>query len=355
MGFFKNEDEEIDFESMPMKRVHLNLSEFAYDTIQQDYFSFSLDYISTLINIIVRNFAELADASISLKVKSEKEKLYSILTKNKGNNNDINKIIEKLIDSKIKALKNQALTSEKGCQMKIWLNKSNSYALYISDEDQYYDGKHSLYVKALIEEYARKPYAEREKIVFSEFIKDIEQAIKNTDNVNLITVVTSKNKKYDIYPYAVMTDPLYTANYLVGYSQSSNGEKIPCSLRISSIKSLTISSNRSGNLTEDEREVLKGKIAVRGVQFLIGKEERLIVKMNDKGKEKYNRLRHLRPKYARKDGDIFEFNCTEAQAKFYFYKFGEDVEIISPQSLRNEFINSYEQAVKLYEHKKENE
>ena len=120
---------------------------------------------------------------------------------------------------------------------------------------------------------------------------------------------------------------------------------------------------QSGNLTLEEKETLREKIALRGVQFLIGEEKDIIVKMNDSGKEKYNRLRHLRPKYIEikendEDNDEYrheyKFNCTEAQAEFYFLKFGKDAKIISPESLRDKFKKSYKEAFELYEPDRKN-
>lgn len=371
MGFFRNSDEKIvSKQEMPTQRVHLNLSEFAYDIIEQDSFSFGVDCISTFVNIIFSNYYKFADASISSKIEYEKEKLSDFLgsiengKKSECKSDNLKeKIIEIFQAYRVETIQEKNKKYDKGHQKKIWLNKHNSYTLYMSDDDKYYSDRPSLYIKALLEEYARKPYVEREKIFFSDYIRIIEETLKNTNDVNLVAVVTDKNKRYYIYPYAVMTDPLYTANYLVGYSKIHDSKKIPCSLRISAIKSLDILPNHRGNLTDEEKETLRKKIAVRGVQFLIGAEKDIIVKMNDNGKEKYNRLHHLRPKYIETEdsddnGDEYRykyrFNCTEAQAKFYFLKFGKDVKIISPESLREEFKKSYKEAFELYENDKEN-
>lgn len=376
MGFFENNDEIIRSEDdMPTYRIHLNLSEFAYHIIEQDSFSFNIGSISTFANIIFNNYYKFADASISLKKEYEKEKLSAFLdvtekgkkAKEKLDRDLLNLIINIFQEYKTKAIQDKNNKYGKGHQKKIWLNHHNSYTLYISDDDKYYKdkygkGKHSWYIKALLEEYARKPFVERERIVFSDYINTIEGALKNTNNVTLLSVVTDKNKKYYIYPYAVMTDPLHTANYLVGYSKTNDTEKIPCSLRISAIRSLENLLRQSGNLTLEEKETLREKIAIRGVQFLIGTEKDIVVKMNDSGKEKYNRLRSLRPKYIEikdnnEDNDgyrhEYKFNCTEAQAEFYFFKFGKDVKIISPESLRDKFKMSYKEAFGLYKYDKE--
>lgn len=372
MGFFKNNDETIRSEyDMPRRRIHLNLSEFAYYIIEQDSFSFNIGNISKFANTVFNNYYKFADASISSKIEYEKEKLSAFLdatekgkkAKEKLDRDLLNVIINIFQKYKTKAIQDKNNNYGKGHQTKIWLNRHNSYTLYISDDDKYYKGKYSWYIKALLEEYARKPFVERERIVFSDYINTIEGALKNTNNVTLLSVVTDKNKKYYIYPYAVMTDPLHTANYLVGYSKTNDTEKIPCSLRISAIRSLENLQRQSGNLTLEEKETLREKIALRGVQFLIGEEKDIIVKMNDSGKEKYNRLRHLRPKYIEikendEDNDEYrheyKFNCTEAQAEFYFLKFGKDAKIISPESLRDKFKKSYKEAFELYEPDRKN-
>lgn len=45
---------------------------------------------------------------------------------------------------------------------------------------------------------------------------------------------------------------------------------------------------------------------------------------------------------------ILTFECTEQQLEYYFIKFGENTEILTPLSLRKRFIEIHENALKHY-------
>ena len=52
--------------------------------------------------------------------------------------------------------------------------------------------------------------------------------------------------------------------------------------------------------------------------------------------------------YYKKEGNKYYFDCSYAQLEFYFFKFGKDVQIISPLNLRNRFSKKYHQALDNY-------
>ena len=52
--------------------------------------------------------------------------------------------------------------------------------------------------------------------------------------------------------------------------------------------------------------------------------------------------------YTQKKEDVYIFNCTKAQAEFYFFKFGSDAEILSPVDLRDKFALMYKDAAAVY-------
>jgi predicted DNA-binding transcriptional regulator YafY len=55
------------------------------------------------------------------------------------------------------------------------------------------------------------------------------------------------------------------------------------------------------------------------------------------------------------EGNEFVFKCTEAQAEFYFFKFGKDAEILEPEELRNKLANMYDEALRMYMKNKQDE
>ena len=216
-------------------------------------------------------------------------------------------------------------------------------------EDKYYDNKRGKYIKCVLEEYARLPYIEREKIYLTPFITEIEKAIHDKKQLR---VTTEKGAIYNVYPYDISSDPLSTANYLVGYSQQDDNpdaELRPCSFRISALKHVKISKSKSAFIPKEKQKNLSKLVASRGVQFLISTEEEIHVRLTDSGRHKYYRQSHLRPTLVEEqEGNIFVFRCTNAQAEFYFFKFGKDAEILFPAELREKFKSMYQSAADIY-------
>ena len=88
----------------------------------------------------------------------------------------------------------------------------------------------------------------------------------------------------------------------------------------------------------------------RGVQFLLTDTVEVVVRFTERGLNSYRHMLHLRPDYdpaASRDGR-YVFHCTEAQAAYYFFKLGADVEILAPRSLRESFAARYRDAAALY-------
>ena len=229
-----------------------------------------------------------------------------------------------------------------------YLTESNSEC----NEENYYQ-RRGEYIKCVLEEYARLPYVERERIYFSQFITEIQNAISNK---NQLQIKTDKDKIFSVWPYKILCDPLNTANYLVGLGYCKEYKKEedikPCSFRISSLKSVTSKSvtSKSAFPKQLRWENLSQAIASSGVQFLMGTDTEIIVKLTQNGVNKYHRLIHLRPTYTRKQENKQEyvFQCTAAQAEFYFFKFGKDAAILKTDWLRKKFEKMYVEAANAY-------
>ena len=57
----------------------------------------------------------------------------------------------------------------------------------------------------------------------------------------------------------------------------------------------------------------------------------------------------MRPVPEQVEGDVYTFGCTPMQIRNYFLSFGANVEILTPQSLRQDFICVYRQALESYQ------
>lgn len=338
------------FENIDGCKQHLNLSLYAYKTLIQDMNTFGVTHISTFINIVFEQYYPIADASISRVISNLRGTLDEILI-GLCEDETKKKLINKLIKTKEKQLI-QLNSYDKGISFKFCLNKKNLDYLTSNftecNEDKYYS-RRGLYIKCVIEEFTRLPYVKRELIYFNRTIDVIKTAI---DEKKQLCVITDKNKAFSVFPYQIIADPLSTANYLIGYSKEYNStidDKQPCSFRISALHSIKIERSKSGFIKESDQKQLSHHIISRGVQFMVNAPCKIHVKLTEAGIYKYRRYSHLRPNYREiLDNNIYVFDCTAAQAEFYFFKFGKDAEIIKPLSLREKFHSMYKLALDSY-------
>lgn len=332
-------------------KQHLNLSTLAYEVILSDMFTFGEEKLSGFINTIFEFYHPIAEASIARTLNHLNGELSKRISDVSGDEKTKKRVLEKLISQKKDSLTEKAESYESGRAFKFWLNKSNLE--YLSEpssecgEDKYYS-RRGKYIKSILEEYARLPYIEREKIYFSPFVTEIQNAIREERQLR---IVTDKNAVYSVYPYKILSDPLSISNYLVGYCTRydyPDDEKRPCSFKISALKSVRLEKSKSAFLKNSIWEQLAHTISSRGVQFMVGNEAEIHVKLTEAGVNKYRRQTHLRPPLIRKQDDIYVFQCTTAQAEFYFFKFGKDAEILLPADLRERFKSMYEAAANTY-------
>ena len=336
-------------------KQRLNLSTLGQQVVSEDMFTFGEHKRSTFINHIFENYYPIAEASVSLQLNQLDGQLSDLLSGPLEDEQTKKRLIKRIQNKRKEALETKAKSYEKGKSQPITLNKRvfNYLTEPTSEckEEKHYK-KITEYLKAVIEEYARLPYIERERIYFLSYMEQIEQAIQNKYRLK---VVTDQKKTFYVYPYQIMCDPLSTVHYLVGYSaesDSSDAEKRPCSFKIAALGSIQTEKSNGRSLNSSMKQQLLKIIASRGVQFMIGSEAEIRVRLTEKGVHKYHRLVPLRPAMiGEPEEDIYTFQCTIGQAKFYFFKFGEDAEILSPAELRDEFKNMYQQAADLYQKK----
>lgn len=338
-------------------KQRLNLSSLSYCIIQSDMDVFENKSIENFINRVFLNFANAADASISNSLSCYRSKLedllQALLQKNVIDQSSKERIIKILVGDKEKELEEKSNYEKNGNSVLINLNFNvKNYLFDECSENKYYKSC-SQYIKNVIEEYVRLPYFERERIYFKNHVDIIEDAIDK----NYTLKIASENKiRYEIYPYKLMTDFSLKANYIVGYRKrlNSNENKEICVYRLSRLKNVEKHVEKKNPLiSKQDKRKLEDNIKKRGVEFLIGEEQEIKVKMTQKGIYQYSRALNLRPIYKEKsDDNTFVFECTQKQAEFYFFKFGEDIEIIEPLDLRKHFKEKYEKAAEIYKYSK---
>lgn len=335
-------------------RQHLSLSDAAWAVLQDDRQDFGGGRSwAGILNYVFAEYRDKADASISVAVERRRaqyeEKLVGVAAP------AVRKAVlealladytEELIK---KAAKNGATPPDKE-SFKFRLDRDN-YAFreqwLDSPDAQYYGGRFSRYLRAVLEEYAAKTVYQREAIYFDPQMRLIRAAAVNGE---LLRIRLKKGSSFEVRPYGVLGDRQETYHYLVGLSRP-DGTREPekeYNFRLSNIVKLEVSFRRSGRLTEKERTDIESSIRGKGVQFLVQQRETIRIRLTEKGRQDYGRQLHLRPA-ARERAEVddglyrweYTFYCTEFQAKAYFLKFCGDAKVVEPQSLRETFAQEY--------------
>lgn len=335
-------------------RQHLSLSAAAWAVLQDDRQDFGGGRSwAGILNYVFAEYRDKADASVSVAVSCRRaqyeEKLVGVAAP------AVRKAVlealladytEELIK---KAAKNGATPPDKE-SFKFRLDRDN-YAFreqwLDSPDAQYYGGRFSRYLRAVLEEYAAKTVYQREAIYFDPQMRLIQAGAANGE---LLRIRLKKGTWFEVRPYGVLGDRQETYHYLVGLSRpdgTCEPEK-PYNFRLSNIVKLEVSFRRSGRLTKEERDKIEDRIRAVGVQFLVQQQETICIRLTEDGRQNYGRQLHLRPA-ARERAEVddglyrweYTFYCTEFQAKAYFLKFCGDAKVVAPQSLRDTFAQEY--------------
>ncbi len=356
-----------EYEHGPGMKQHLNLSDAAWHTIFEDMQDFSngdRPNQSGFLNNVFYNFHQDAEASISARIVEKKEELQNTFSSKEfkkidGTTKEL--FLSKLINIYEKELKDKAYSYPKGVTLKFNVNKDNFNVLLNSEEAIYYNSTAGNYIKAVLEEYAQKPMYERARIYFKETVNIIESAIAQKNKLKIallekINLKTGEKRSRTFYmsPYKIVTDKTRSFNYILGYSEEikegGTSDRSPACHRLSKIINIRQTS-MSGFISEKSKETLDDMIKKKGAQYLAGDLVDITVKFTPKGLEHFNQWLYMRPHfYECIDADemIYTFHCTEFQATSYFFKFGRDVEILSPDKLRGKFAHWYLTAYEKY-------
>jgi len=341
MSEFKN----INYEN----KIRIALSAYAANIIESDCFSFSKKK-NSLLNSVILNFYQKADCSISIRIREYKQSLVNSLTRNDAKIND--KAISLIVHGKETELKKIYTEKTKSdANWTITLSMKTVQLLtddHSSSEEKYYKSP-AIYIKALLEEYSRLPYYQREKIIFKNILDDINTAIKCCYAIKLTNIY---GKHFYVKPYMVENDPLSMYQYVIGYNyryDEDNASEV-LGIRLSRLKDAEIQYYQDGTLTPYENKKIQQALRSKGVQFVSGNSSEISIWLSDEGIRKYNEQQHLRPlgRIDDKDNHIYHFDCTEIQILFYFLRFGKDARIISPDSLKDQFKEFYNEAYKAY-------
>lgn len=341
----------LDFEDINnLKRINLNLSSDAEDIINKDIIDFMHDdtkYLSTFLNIVFTNFYEEANASLVTKSEIYENKLRKTLNIKRNEENNTIAILKNAflndLAIEISNSKSKKKTQTYKKETKFKLNNEN-YNIITKSNDllhPIYKQKERIYLNALFEEYTKLTSAQRESIYFKQYIDILN--ISTKVHKCMISIYTKNKKTIIINPYAIYTDSTNTSTYLVGTTDKYNNVIV---FRLKNI--LSISFVKNSEINKTNFDTIDQLIKERGIANVNGQMNEYKIKLTQEGIKNFNITLNMRPKVICIENDIYTFNSTDFQMTNYFFKFGSDALVISPESLKIQFETDYEKALGNY-------
>lgn len=345
MGFLRNDE----------NKVRFSLSKTARLIVKEDMRIFSIEKEGTIVNLILRNFHETSKATITQYLDRIREHYERIFEGLKIDEKLKNQVIEHLLKKEryeVELCLRQYLSERE--ESKIYRINNNNFEFLENEfvDNKFYNEKAGLYVKCLIEEYARLPFMKRVRIIKKDIFTMIEDAIELEKLLKVTVKIDNKDVCLEVYPYKILSDPLNTQEYLACYTkkkEESSKEKRVASFTIIRLEKVS-RLNQKSFLSKEEIKKIENDIENLTVAFLLGEKKQIHVYLTETGKKFYQSRLHMRPEKDNDNSgdDVYVFNCSELQAYNYFFSFGAEAEIIEPASLRNKLKCAYEDALKRY-------
>ena len=306
----------------PEQRQHINLSQYAFDVVQND----ALTFMGKI-----------------------------------NNSGFICRILYNCGESFFDEVDLRNITYSKDVPLKIRLNNDVIDDYYPTD-GEWFGAKHRItqgeYIKALLEQYARMPFFDRESIFYKQTILTINNHIDNTDpHKGILPIIYQDGNKYYIKPYRLSFDYEAQYHYLICIStKDPNEEMRPASFRLTRIKGIKqpVTSYGTGMIKSKESKELERRIKENGVPYIFGDTMDYVVKLTTAGLDMYNSIFHQRPIYTtiqkeEQNTYYLTFHSTERQITNYFFQFGKEAMIVSPDKTRDWIRNRYEAALESYD------
>ncbi|WP_294704165.1 WYL domain-containing protein [uncultured Fusobacterium sp.] len=245
----------------------------------------------------------------------------------------INYIFSILKDQKIETIYPEE--EEKGV-IQFNLNKSNREIYYdiLSEQNIQVEAE---FIRRMIYKYINQSKSSRELFLYQEIVQRIKYAIKNK---KIIKISFDDNRKTSILPFFIGSSKLELGNYIFCYDILEEKYK---NYKLSNVKSIFI--------TQEKREWENIDFinnVIKNFDPFLSQGKKIKAILTEEGKKILSTIALNRPETISATGNIFEFKCSEQQAKRYFSYFLDEIEILEPLSLREWFIEKYKSALKRY-------
>lgn len=256
---------------------------------------------------------------------------------NISNNHFMNYVFFNLKDSyeeyNIKNIDIPLLNNEKKF-IQFNLNKENSLIYYDVLKDKKVLNE-SEFMRNLLIKYSGNQKNVRELFIFKEIVERINLAIKDKKN---IIITFNDERKVKVSPYYIGSSDLKIANYIFCYDFEEERYK---NYKLSNLKQAYTLSELGKWEEEDYIQNI-----IKNFDPFLSQGRKIVVKLTEEGERLLKVSKVNRPKIIAEKGNIYEFECSEEQAKKYFSYFLDEALILEPLELREWFQKKFENALK---------
>lgn len=340
----------------PEGRQHLNLSKRANEVIELDMMRFNNDYDlknkSGFINKIIENYHDTFPLSEGVALKQIYLMKKAIKSDNLGDR-VTNKVIDVFTDEMMKnAIQEFSATQEYGINFKLKLNNATAAILESIATASYFEAFAprsglGFFIKAIIESYVRLSREEREYVYYQDLIEKINKSIADDS----------------LIAYKEDGKPEQIRAFQIGYLEESSNLQVAYFLNNNGKFDQTFSAMRLKELALFQPTFLKKTGVPTGCpagmhwpkqEHLIHKNEEteFEVRFSAKGLDLFFHEEDnltIIGKPSKEDENIYTFKTTEDKLFLNLFKYGPDIEIISPKSAQHNFKALYKFAYEKFE------
>ena len=367
------------YEPLSEQRQYLNISNHAYETLVSDIGIFGeKGGMSGVINRILLNYMEDSEASISSAVERKRQEYTEIIQNGKMKNaattkDDLPELssaerrtLELLLSDYRNKLTNHYLNElppkEKTFTIRLQ-NKTYETLGPVPLSDSCYRSNGD-YIRAILEDYTSKSIFQRETIYFRTIYDIIRAKLLVPEKDRLLTTIKTRTASGKLMTFraklvALSKESDAPYHYLITFSRPASDPKnvyTPAAFRLSRLEDIYDTKGYgSGKVTAKEKKTLEEAIKIKSIPYLLDDTNDYTIQLTPQGVMKYKTILHLRPvadnsktedlKY---DGQILHFRCTYRQIENYFFQFGKDAKILSPDKYTMRFRKAYKEAYESY-------
>lgn len=197
------------------------------------------------------------------------------------------------------------------------------------------------FIRKMIYRYTYQSKSSRELFLYRDIVDRLKYSIKNR---RVIKINFDDDRKTSILPFYIGTSKLELGNYIFCYDLLEDRYK---NYKLSNFKSIFITQERR---EWQNKEFINN--VIKNFDPFLSQGKKIKAILTEEGKRILASIALNRPETISCKGNIYEFKCSEQQAKRYFAYFFDEIEILEPVVLRQWFIAKYKSSLNNYKKNK---